>query len=257
VIRSSAAILAPLLALALLTASCGNDSAAKVGQLQQTDAVATQPIPERLVAEPAAGPRATHLTCAAAPWAVFGPAALRRRAGYERRSGAAAVALRRVVKDLAEDGGLPQRGWYVLARRKDRLLFAEGRGTSVASLTLVRRRGRWSFEMSGGCEPRAVRDGLPAVPLRLAFAPDGGNVVRLLVDDVACSSGRDARGRILTPRVWLARKAVTLTVHVRRAEGFQTCQGAPPTPVDVELPEPLGGRSVLVGGALVPAAVTR
>jgi len=256
VIRSSAAILAPLLALAPLTASCSNDSAATAGQLQHTDAVATQPIPERLVAEPAAGPRATRLMCAAAPWAVLGRAALRRRAGYERRSGAAAVALRRVVKDLAEDGGLPQRGWYVLARRKDRLLFAEGRGTSVASVTLVRRHGRWSFEMSGGCEPRAVRDGLPAVPFRSASAPDHGNVVRLLVDDVGCSSGRDARGRVLAPRVWLAREAVTLTVHVRRAEGFQTCQGAPPTPVDVELPEPLGGRSVLDGGALVPAAVT-
>jgi hypothetical protein len=190
VIRSSAAILPALLALAALSSSCGNDSAANAGQLQRADAVATQ-----LVAEPAAGPRATRLTCAAAPWAVFGPAALRRRAGYERRRGAAAAELRRVVKDLSEDGGLPQRGWYVLARRKDRMLFAHGRGTSVASVTLARHRDRWSFEMSGGCEPRAVRDGLPAVPFRFASAPDGGNVVRLLVEEEACSSGRDASGR--------------------------------------------------------------
>jgi hypothetical protein len=216
----------------------------------------TQPTPQRLVAEPATGPRATRLTCAGAPWAVFGPAALRRRAGYERRHGAAAAALRRVVKDLAEDGGLPQRGWFVLARHKDRILFADGRGTEVTSVTLARRHGRWSFEMSGGCEPRAVRDGLPAVHFRLASAPGASNVVRLLVDDVGCSSGQGAGGRVLAPRVWLARDAVTLTVHVRPAKGVQTCPGAPPTPVDVVLPEPLGGRSVLDGGAVVPAAVT-
>lgn len=241
-------------ALGLLVAPSDSETA----QLRQSARVTTQAStsePERLVAEFAAGPRATRLTCSGAPWAVFSRQALQRPSGYERRHGPAALALRRIAKELEEDGGLPQHGWYLLARRKDRLLFANGRATTLASVTLRRRRGRWSFEMSGSCEPRAFRDGLSAAPFRLATPPDGGDVVRLLVDDEHCASGRDARGRVLPPRIWLGRDAVTVTVHVRPPEGNQTCQGSPPTPVDLQLPERLGDRSVLDGGAVVPTRI--
>jgi hypothetical protein len=195
------------------------------------------------------------LTCTAAPWATFGPAALRRASGYERRHGRAARELRHIVRLLRVDGALPQRGWYLLARDRSRLLFADGRGREPASVTLERGHGGWMFLTSGGCEPRAVRNGLAATHFRFAAAPDGSDVLHLLIDDDACSSGRDATGRVLAPRVWVSSRSVTVTVHVPPPGGVQTCEGSPPTPVDLKLPEALGERDVLDGGAPVPGPV--
>ena len=212
--------------------------------------------------EPVAAQRINHdrptlLSCGAAPWARFSPAALHRPAGYERRSGPAAVELRRSSREFEDDGGLPTTGWYLLARGQDRLLFASGRGTTVASLTLRRQHGHWHFEMSGGCEPRALQAGIVAAPVLLANQPDGSQLVKLLVDAPGCDYADGIpKSALVGPTVWFGAKTASVAVFVRAPKGIQVCADTGPTPLDVTLPEPLGQREVLDGGAVVPKRLT-
>lgn len=198
-------------------------------------------------------PRPVLLSCDGAPWARFGSAALHRPTGYERRSGPAAVELRRSSKEFEEDGGLPLKGWYLLARDRDHLLFANGRGTTVASLTLHRQHGRWEFEMSGGCEPRAVRVGIAAQHIRLANKPDGSRLVKLLVDAPGCEYAHGiSKSELVGPFVWFGGKTAAITVFVKAPKGVQACADTGPTPLEVTLPQPLGQRHVVDGGAVSP-----
>lgn len=82
------------------------------------------------------------------------------------------------------------------------------------------------------------------------------------VTERACSGGEDPTPRLLPPEVVLDDDTVTITLFIRRVEGDEvTCEGLPPTPIDVELPEPLGDRTLLDGSTLparevvAPAAV--
>ena len=71
--------------------------------------------------------------------------------------------------------------------------------------------------------------------------------VSLLVNEVACASGRSAEGRI-SADVDYRGDEIVITAYVRPLDGGQDCPGNPNTPYLLELDEPLGDRT-LVNGA--------
>lgn len=73
-----------------------------------------------------------------------------------------------------------------------------------------------------------------------------------MVTERACASGQSSADRIIGPGIEVTEDAVTVTFRVRPLSGAQECQGNPPTPVSVRLPEPIGDRQLLDGGREPP-----
>jgi hypothetical protein len=76
-------------------------------------------------------------------------------------------------------------------------------------------------------------------------------VVHLLVTERACASGEPATGRVRGSVLEVTATTIRITVGVVPADGGQDCQGNPPTPYVLDLPEPLGER-VLVDAGVDP-----
>lgn len=188
--------------------------------------------------------------------AGFRPSALKRRRGYERRSNPAALALRRFLATDADEVGQPRRGWFLLTHRGNVIVFLAGRGPAYGTMTFQRRHGRWTWEGSGGCRPRAYRNGLVAAEWdrdpAAGVPPPTATRIAVLVQDDACSSGRDATGRILPPYVHYGPKAVGVSYYVKPPKGIQTCQGSPSTRMTLVLDQPLGNRRLRDLGAYPP-----
>ena len=120
----------------------------------------------------------------------------------------------------------------------------------------------WQPTSAGPCALRAVLDGLgPGTVLLDPSAPPSAadTSLSLLVVEQACASGQPATDRV-TVTVDETDDEVRLVVGVRGVEGGADCQGNPPTPVVVELGQPLGERTIVDAGRLpaieVPVATT-
>jgi hypothetical protein len=106
---------------------------------------------------------------------------------------------------------------------------------------------RWEVSSAGPCPLRADLGDLQAADV---FLPDDDpgdptrSVLDLLVVETECATGRTAHGRVETV-VETTSDEVRLVVGVRRLDGDQACPGNPPTPVTIELGEPLGDRRIV------------
>jgi hypothetical protein len=81
--------------------------------------------------------------------------------------------------------------------------------------------------------------------------------VPTLIHERPCASGRSPEGRVLEPAIFSSQDAVLITMWVRRPTGAgQDCQGNPDFPVEIKLPEPLGGRKLLDGSSIPPRDAT-
>jgi hypothetical protein len=201
--------------------------------------------PSRRVAEQ----RPAQLTCGDLS---FPPAALGNKRGFQRAKGPLGRALGRFVRKDAYAVGQPKTGWFLAAHEDDLAVVLSGtlrKGYGV--MTFKRERGRWSWRGSGGCRPRTFDNGHEAVgwrPRAGAALPPETTRVPVLVQEQRCASGRDARGRIISPLVHYGPTTITVTYFVRPLEGGQNCQGVPETPATLVLDEPLNGRTLLDGG---------
>jgi len=75
-------------------------------------------------------------------------------------------------------------------------------------------------------------------------ADPAGTSLMILVVEQGCSSGQAPS--ITEPQVQLGESTVTIAVRTRsRLALTQSCQEIPPTPVEVELGEPLGDRNLV------------
>jgi hypothetical protein len=248
-------VLATCIGVGLMTAAVRGADAPSVELVPALAVTAQGSAPDAPPPLRARRPTPGVLACGRLP---FRPAALRRPRGYERRGNPAARALRAFLRSSADEVGQPRRGWFRLARRGRVIEFAAGRLPEFGHMTFERRRGRWRWAGSGGCRPRAYRNGLEASTWRRD--PDGPAVLpettqlSLLVQEDDCASGRDASGRILRPLVHYGRTALTITYFIRPLKGFQTCQGVPPTPVILNLDESVGSRTLRDGAPHPPRA---
>ncbi len=108
----------------------------------------------------------------------------------------------------------------------------------------------WMLVRAGSCA--LSRDPSPLAPADVALDPDSApaasdSALSLLVTERACSSGRDAEGRVRLVDLEQTAEAVTVWVAVEPEEGAAGCPSNPPTPFTVDLDEPLGDRLILDG----------
>lgn len=116
--------------------------------------------------------------------------------------------------------------------------------------------GAWVLDSAGTCTPRLDLGRLGQADLTLAGAPDpAATEIELEIYERACASGESADGRVDVVEREVTRNAVRLVIGVRPRGGDQNCPGNPPTPVTVELDEPLGDRIVVDASVLPPQQV--
>lgn len=104
----------------------------------------------------------------------------------------------------------------------------------------------WMTTSAGPCTLRAELDGLGAATVVLdpeAPPAEDDTSLSLWVVERACASGRPATDRVAVS-VEETADEVRLVVGVEPLEGDQSCPSNPPTPITVELAEPLGERQL-------------
>jgi hypothetical protein len=81
--------------------------------------------------------------------------------------------------------------------------------------------------------------------------------VKALIREKACASGVSGADRVDPPDIAFSETAITIRVDIRRRPGAQDCQGTPPFPFTLELPEPVAGRALLDASTTPPRDATK
>jgi hypothetical protein len=114
---------------------------------------------------------------------------------------------------------------------------------------------RWGHAGGGDCQPQGIPGpdfGRATWTLDPKFAaPDADTrTLHLLVQELACSGGRSATGRISPAFVVESRQEVAIEVFVQGLPGAGDCPASPPTPATLRLPAPVGDRTLVDVGAI-------
>ena len=170
------------------------------------------------------------------------------------------------LRALMESDQLPNRsGWRLVALTDDRAFFllpalpAEGVAFWYAEVEAgAQADSAWQTGPFGQCDPMPRFEGLSAARWELAADADlrpESQVVRVLVFELACASGRSPEGRIAPAAIDYGDDSVTIVLGTRPPAGPagpQTCQGSPPAVFSIELREPIGNRMLLDGSVFPP-----
>lgn len=202
-----------------------------------------------------------HLQCGF----PFGFEGLTAPTGAEDRVGPEFEVLR---ESVALDGGNfwgeagPDPTFWEAGRDASRVLFLYERvgarqldGGPYLYIEVARDEHGWHWSGSGDCQPRALS---PAGYGQATWALDPDfraptadtRTLHLLVQELACSGGRDASGRMSPAFVVESRQVVAIEVFVQGLPGEGDCPASPPTPAKLHLPAPLGDRTLLDVGAI-------
>jgi hypothetical protein len=207
-----------------------------------------------------APPLPGRVTCGNLDAPSFPLAVLNQAAGVDPAADQPAAILHATLREtegLPEGEGLPGEGWIRAAQTDDVVLFvARAQGMAWSMVKVERRDGVWSTDGYGACNLQPdVPDGMNLAVFRLS--PDAELMpetteVDLLVTELACNSGQDARGRIRVLDLVPAADTVTVIIAVVPRPGGHDCPGNPATPFTLSLPEPLGDRVILDGSEVPP-----
>jgi hypothetical protein len=148
-------------------------------------------------------------------------------------------------------------GWRELAGDEAEVLF--GRGRPPRLVTVAAKRGllnKWSPLGASNSRPlRATRERVRASSWRLdpsfELTPEQTEL-RILVTEQTMATGTPVADRLLTPELYLDESEVLVRVYVEPLEGYIGRTSRYETPVIIELPEPLAGRSVTDGALYIP-----
>lgn len=179
----------------------------------------------------------------------------------ENGDDAAAVALREHLASGMETDFLPAAGWIEAVRTESRVLFVALTEGGLARVDMQLDGGQWRASGWGGCTLRPeIPPGMNIATFRVA---PGETLIAetteldVLVTEVECNSGEDARGRVQEPAVIRSAESVTVIFTVVPRPGGHDCQSNPPTPFRLVLPEPLGDRALLDGSSIPPRDATQ
>ena len=159
---------------------------------------------------------------------------------------------------------MPARGWQLLARDGDEVLFGVVQPSghdSVLAIVLLKKAGDvWTPLSWGDCDPMLVLEGLGPATWELAHpVASTSTVIEALVGEGACSNGETAAGRIAPPLVVYGPDTISIAFGVAPlkvpAGALLTCGRPPTTPVTVNLAQPIGQRSLLDAGAAPPRVI--
>lgn len=152
----------------------------------------------------------------------------------------------------------PQEGWNLLwAGDENAYLIARTDNGTLAWMYLEKDADRWKWAGSSlAGDPCVLRVGTPAEfntvnwYLDPAFSEptQESTELHLLINERECVSGQEIGDRLRGPQVVLTADQVRIVFVAERPPGdaFE-CPGNPETPYVVELPEPLGDRSLMDG----------
>jgi hypothetical protein len=166
-----------------------------------------------------------------------------------------------VIKDppVEIDTRIPRHRWRLIVRKPALAVFGSGDASRINLLAVRKgRRGGWAFaDYDSGCKPVVIKNGVRGETWKLdpaAPPPDAAtSTLALLVSERNCNSGAPPEPeRILPPRIDYAQRSITITYRIEPPEGSQTCPGAPPAKVALELEEAVGDRTLRDGGFVVP-----
>jgi hypothetical protein len=187
---------------------------------------------------------------------TFDLAVLSQPGGAENGDDPAAAALRDHLASGMETDFLPATGWIEAVRTESQVLFIAPVEGGVARVDMELDAGQWRASGWGGCTLR------PEIPLGTniaTFRVAPGETLTpetteldVLVTEVECNSGEDARGRVREPAVIRSPESVTVIFTVVARPGGHDCQSNPETPFRLVLPEPLGDRVLLDGSQIPP-----
>ena len=200
------------------------------------------------------------LECGGMP---FGFDALEAPTGAEDRIGPEFDLLRSLAGSDPDPGGDygPDPTFREVARAANAVLFLHQQPADTPEdfrylyIRLEREGDDWRWAGSGDCTPRAVAPpgyGQATWTLDPSFrAPDRDTrTLHILVQELACSSGRSASGRISPAFVTWDEREVHIEVFVEIIPGGGDCQANPPTPATLRLPIPLGDRTLFDAGTI-------
>lgn len=244
--------------LALLTVGCGSEQADPTPVTSETSSpvAAAESAGPALAPPPVLEPEDVRLSCGSP--LPFGAEALRGPGGAEQADHPAAAALR----DLLEESSLPARGGWqvvVLTGRSALFLLPEPRDSEFPywSAEFETQGEAWTYVRSGQCQLRPIFEGMEAASWVLAPGQQitrDSKIFDVLVTEASCSSGQSPEGRIVPAAAIYQETSITVIFAVRPLPGAQTCQGAPPATVTLQLDEQVGDRRLL-DGSVFPAEV--
>lgn len=132
---------------------------------------------------------------------------------------------------------LPRDGWRVLSRSASDVVFGTPRGSEQPGrfwfVHVTKRSGGWQDDAYGECNlVAALPEGLGVGQWELAGPRPGpdATVLRVLVHERQCSSGRSAEGRIRVHDIAYADDTITITLAVRALPATRTVKAAPRPP---------------------------
>ncbi|WP_151081900.1 hypothetical protein [Nocardioides cynanchi] len=136
----------------------------------------------------------------------------------------------------------------------------EGPAKGATFFEIQGHEGAWNWVGGGECHLAPV---LPSGDEWVAVtSPDGGldrNTTnpKVGVTEQECSSGRDPRPFLHTPKVRETRTTVTVYWTATAPQGMQDCVGSRPVNVDLHLTAPLGKRALVDGSTYPPSRVSQ
>lgn len=246
----------------LVGVACTSDMRPEPG-VTPTPSLAAEASPQRsgttnglrpLIPPPALDEDDLRLSCGSP--LSFNAEALGEPRGAERVDHPAAAAIRELI---ASDQLPDQSGWQLVVLTDENALFVvparPDEGFSYWSVELELRDGEWSFVRSGQCDLQPVFEGIGAATWELA--PDQSlqrdtQRVDVLVSEDGCASGMPPDGRVIPAATIYRERDIIVIFGVEPLPDAQTCQGAPPARVTLELDEPIGDRVLLDGSVLPP-----
>jgi len=251
-----------LAGLALLAVGCTDQSVPTSGPTRPTPILVVPTEEAAAVATlsppPALDPQDVRLSCGS-PLA-FSAQALRGPPGAELADHPAAAAFREQLLD----GQLPHLpasgGWQIVVLTHTNALFLlpapqENEEFQYWDAEFEKRDGSWANVGSGQCVVQPVFEDIEGARWELAPGERPTADSRrfdVVVTAQDCSSGQSPEGRIVPAAAIYQETSIIVIFGVRPLPGAQTCQGAPPATVTLELEEPLGDRRLL-DGSVFPA----
>jgi hypothetical protein len=132
--------------------------------------------------------------------------------------------------------------------------------TELETMSFQRTRRGWKWTgYGGGCTLSSIRQNRTAITWSLAedqLLTPSTRRVRVDLGAGECDSGRSQNDRLQKPEFREQNGKLLMSLWLRPLPpGGYTCQGLIETPVTIKLPEPLGERELMDGGAYPPRRV--
>lgn len=151
----------------------------------------------------------------------------------------------------------PQEGWHILHQTPDAaLLVAKGDdGMAFMNVTNDGTGWKWAGSSFGGAScplefvyPESVNAVAWVLDPAGPSLTDESVEVAVILNEMPCVDGREIGDRLLPAEIVMTDTHVFMAFAAKRPPGdFFTCPGNPATPYVVELPAPLGDRTLMPG----------